>query len=139
MFDLEQPDNLDDALRMLVKALGGAAKVGRRLRPTFDKSENWVQNCLNPEHPQFFHPEHVFALLGWAAERGYHDVKHYLDRLTHYNPSTPMALDTQVLVALAEVKAAQRVMEEKARALQEVADLSPGTLALMQHANIRIP
>jgi hypothetical protein len=139
VLDLGQPENLDEALRLLVRACGGAENAGKRLRPTYDDRAQWVRNCVNPEHPQFFHPEHVFGLMAMAEERGWHVFKHFTDQLTHYQPSVPLSREGQVAAAIAEAQSAQRLMDEKLRALQEVADLSPSALAIMQKSGIKIP
>ena len=125
------------ALKAAVDALGGAKRVGPRLRPECHDARGWLLNCLNPEHQQKLDPEQVFLLLRWACDAGFHDAKHYFDTVTGYTQGTPLALEVQLMAALKEAQHAQRLAEEKARDLQTLAD-NPRLLALMQHANVKV-
>ena len=44
-------ETVNEALREIVKALGGAKKVAAQLRPqkTVDEAARWLLDCLNPE------------------------------------------------------------------------------------------
>lgn len=130
-------DDIYDALKGAVKALGGAKKVGSRLRPGFEKAEGWLDNCLNPDHPQKFDPEQVLSLLRWAQEVGFHGAMHYVDQATGYAPAVPLAIESQLLAALAETKAARQALEEKERDLQELAN-NPRLLATLRASHVKV-
>lgn len=143
MTDFAQADEVYDALRRLVDALGGAKEVGHRLRPDRDWqfARNWLLNCLNPEHAQELHPTQVVTLLRWASEAGYHDCKHWIDAATDYAPSAPLSHDVALTEAVKVAKAKKREAEESVKHLQELIDLAknPKLLATMQHAGLKLP
>jgi hypothetical protein len=138
MADFGDFDSIHDALKAAVRALGGAKKVGPRLRPAFTgDAAGWLLNCLNPEHLQELHIDQALLILRWANDAGYHEAKHYADKLTGYAPSVPLALEAQLLAALKDAKAAQQVAEEKTRDLQELAN-NPKLLALADALHLKV-
>lgn len=126
-----------DALWGAVKALGGAKKVGPRLRPESRDADQWLRNCLNREHAQKLDPEQVVLILRWACEAGYHDAKHYLDADCGYQPSMPMALEAELASMLQRAETDRRRAEESMAAVRALAD-DPRLLAMFRAANVRV-
>lgn len=64
-----------DALRELVRELGGTKVVGSLLRPDLapDRAGAWLKDCLNAERPERLHPSQVFHLFKLGHDRGVHD------------------------------------------------------------------
>jgi hypothetical protein len=139
MHDFSAPDDTYDALKQAVKALGSCKKVGPRLRPEIaaEKAADWLRNCLNEDHAQKLDPDQVFTILRWACDIGFHGAKHYLDKLTGYAPSTPLAIESQLLAALADVQDTQRRLAEKEADLRLLAD-NPRLLETMRHAHLKV-
>lgn len=128
-------EDVYDALKGAVAALGGAKKVGPRLRPEARDADQWLRNCLNAEHAQKLDPEQVLLILRWACEAGFHDAKHWVDRDTGYQVSAPAALEAQLAEALQQARADRRRAEESERTLQLIVD-NPRLLATLRAANV---
>lgn len=137
MIELAAPESIYEALKRAVDALGGAKKAGNKLRPYHNDARGWLLNCLNPEHPQKLDPEQVIHLLRLACEIGHHESKHYLDRVTGYAPTAPLAIEAQLATALTEVRALRNSLEEKQRDLETLAN-NPRLLATMRAANLKV-
>lgn len=130
-------EDIYDALKAAVAALGGAKKVGPKLRPEARGADGWLLNCLNRDHAQKLDPEHVALILQLACNSGFHDAKHWIDRDTGYQPCAPIALEAQLAEALRHVQADRRRAEESERHLRMLAD-DPKLLATMRAANLRV-
>lgn len=139
MLDREPPDDVYEALKRAVDALGGAKRVGPRMRPELDPfgARAWLLNCLNPEHAQKFDPPQVFLILRWAAEIGFHESKHFIDHITDYAPSVPLAPTVLLVEAMKVAAQKQREADESARNLRELID-NPRLLATMRAAGIKV-
>lgn len=67
-------EDVTDALRHAIKALGGFEVVGHDLWPTKPRAAagRLLSDCLNPERPAKLDLDDVVALLRMARERGVH-------------------------------------------------------------------
>lgn len=86
-------EDVNDVLRALVQALGGAKKVGAALRGNdlgVDAAGRWVLDCLNPDRRERFTPEQVLYLLGAARKIGFHAGMHYFNVEAGYAPPQPV-------------------------------------------------
>lgn len=139
MREIDPPCDIYDALKRAVDAIGGAKRVGPRLRPELDafKARSWLLNCLNDEHAQKFDPPHIFLILRWACAAGYHDAKHFTDTDTGYAPSAPLAPEVQFAEALKLATNKQHEAEESARNLRELID-NPRLMALAKSLHLKI-
>lgn len=63
-----------DALRELVRELGGTKIVGSLLRPDLapDRAGAWLKDCLNPERPERLQPSQLFHLLKLGHDKSIH-------------------------------------------------------------------
>lgn len=92
---MDQPrliyEDFDDALRDLVRAIGGPKAVGAKLRPELpvDQSATWVRDCLNAQRREQFHPGQVLLLLRMGRDVNFHAAKHFLDDDTGYTRTAP--------------------------------------------------
>lgn len=130
-------DDIYDALKGAVSALGGAKKVGPRLRPEAKDADQWLRNCLNRDHAQKLDPEQVLLILHWACEAGYHDAKHFLDHDTGYQDSVPKALEVQLAAALRQAAADRKRAEASEAVLRDLA-ANPELFARMQAAGLKV-
>ena len=128
-------ENIYDALKAAVNAMGKAKKVGPRLRPESKDAAGWLLNCLNPNHEQKLDPEQVALILRMACDVGYHDAKAYFDRECGYAPSAPLALEAQLADALRAAQANRRRAEESERDLRDLID-NPRLLATLRAAHV---
>lgn len=69
-------EDINDALRDAVRALGGTKEVGRQLRPdlTADAAGAWLKDCLNPTRRERLDPGQVLWLIREGRRIGCHSV-----------------------------------------------------------------
>ncbi|MBN50056.1 MAG: hypothetical protein CMN85_10980 [Spongiibacteraceae bacterium] len=85
-------EDLSDALKHLVAALGGPKIVGVELWPTLapDTAGRKINHCLNDEHAQQFHPQDIMWLLTEGRRRGVHSAMAYITREVGYADPQPV-------------------------------------------------
>lgn len=130
-------DDIYDALKGIVDALGGAKKVGPRLRPGFDGAQGWVLNCCNRDHAQNFAPHHTELLRQWACEIGYHDAEAWSAQRKGYAEPLPLAIETQIAAALKHAANDRRRAEESERNLRELAG-NPAFAAWAEKTGVKL-
>lgn len=89
-------EDIWQALRDCVSAMGGTKDVGYRMRPELgpEKAGRWLLDCLNPERNDKLSIEQFLFLLLEARRAGCDIAMHYLARHTGYE--APKALCPQV-------------------------------------------
>lgn len=118
-------ESLQDALREVVRAAGGAKAVGAKLWPTkpIALAQQRINDSLNPEHQQHFSDAEVLYLLRLGREVGCHTAMHWLADACGYAEPVPVetaderdALQRK-FIAAAELKLwGQRIEALNARA-----------------------
>ena len=103
-----------DALRHLVKALGGYESAGSELFPakTRKAAGNWLSDCLNAERPAKLDLEEIVALLKLGREIGCHTAMSFMADDIGYEspkPATPkspkrLLLEKQAALAAEAVR-----------------------------------
>lgn len=79
------------ALRGLVSACGGSKVVGPMIWPAKgNKADTWLDDCLNNDRAAKLCLEEFVELLRIGRERGFHNAKHFVDDVTHYERSAPV-------------------------------------------------
>ncbi|HRD87796.1 MAG TPA: hypothetical protein PK752_05970 [Accumulibacter sp.] len=94
-------ENIEDALRDAVRALGGTKAVGGKLFPSLpiEQAASRVADCLNVDRRQHFAPSEVCWLLRQARIAGHHETMVYIATVAGYEPPRP-ASDPEELAAL---------------------------------------
>jgi hypothetical protein len=94
-------ENIEDALRDAVRALGGTKAVGGKLFPSLpiEQAASRVADCLNVDRRQHFAPSEVCWLLRQARIAGHHETMVYIATVAGYEPPRP-ASDLEELAAL---------------------------------------
>lgn len=112
-----------DAMRHLVKALGGYDAVGIDLWPgkTRKAAGAWLSDCLNPERPAKLDLEEIQALLALGRARGVHLGLHFLCDELGYGRPAPVEPEDQV----------GELVRQQARLLDEFKNLT-GRLERLQ-------
>lgn len=107
----------EDALREVVRALGGNKAAGAILRPELsaDEAGKWVSDCLNPDRVQSFRPSQLLLLLRKGREAGCHAAATYLMRESGYADPTPIEPED-------EKARLEREFIASAKGLQAIAD-----------------
>lgn len=85
-------DDINDALREAVRALGGVKQVGAMLWPEVapDTAGNKLRDCLNPERREKLSPEQFLFVLRKAREAGYHAAMEYVASDCGYAKPAPV-------------------------------------------------
>lgn len=121
-------EDFRDALKHLVKALGGFEAVGLELWPakSMKAAGNWLRDCLDPERPAKLDLEEVVRLLRMGRERGVHCAMHQLADETGYaRPDiAPQQSEAQKIAARM-----QAITREFAHLADEMAAISQGKVA----------
>jgi hypothetical protein len=135
---MQEYDDIYEALRAVVKALGGAAAVGKRLWPTkpIKTAEGALLDCLNRNRSAKLDPEEVLHLAKWGREAGCHALNDFFNDDTGYERSKPVVLTEQLARLQIAAQEAQRKAEETAADLRVMLE-NPRLVALMRacHAN----
>lgn len=117
-------DDVNDALREVVKVLGGAKQVGPLLWPekTVEQAQQHLLACLNTERKERLSPEQFLLLLKLGRQADFHAVKHWIDEELGYEPSRPLnpADETEQLQRdfIAAVQASRRIAERLDKLVQ---------------------
>ena len=84
-------EDIYDALRAAVQALGGAKTVAARLWPhkSVEQARKELLDALNRDNPRKLDAEEILAVLRMAREAGFHAAKHWLDVELGYTPTEP--------------------------------------------------
>lgn len=101
-----------DALRHVVKALGGFEAAGRDLWPTKTRhaAGAWLSDCLNPERPAKLDLEDIEALHRMARDAGVHTAAgQFMAAVGYERPqvAAPKSPRTQLLEKQANLAAQQ--------------------------------
>lgn len=85
-------EDIFDALRTCVLALGGFKVVGSKLRPELDphKAGEWLADCLNRARAQKPEMDHVMWILREAKAAGCHAGMYYIARDAGYAEPPPI-------------------------------------------------
>jgi hypothetical protein len=73
-------DDVFDAVRTVVAALGGAKAVGSRLRPEkpADDAAKWLAKCLHQDYPEKLDLEQAMLILKWGREANCHVAMQFI-------------------------------------------------------------
>jgi len=88
-------EDIFDALRTVVRALGGTKTVGAMLRPEKPviEAQAWLSNCLDKNRPEKLDPEQFLMILRKGRETECHAAMHFLCSEAGY--AKPEALEPE--------------------------------------------
>lgn len=94
-------DDINDALKDAVRALGGFKKVGVLLWPELEQAPeqaaNKIRDCLNPDRREKLSPQQLMFVMRKAREAGHHSLMGYVCAEAGYTAPTP--IDPEALLA----------------------------------------
>lgn len=110
-------DDLEDALREIVRHSGGPKAVGAKLWPEIepDKAGRRLMDCLNESRREILSPAQVMLLLRIGRQVGCHAAINYMARECGYGDPSPIEPED-------EVARLQREFVEATKALGALAD-----------------
>lgn len=81
-----------DALKDVVRVLGGTKAVGKLLRPELvtDAAGDWLKDCLNPKNRHTLDPQQVLWLLREGRRVGCHSGVNFIADDCGYARPTPL-------------------------------------------------
>lgn len=84
-------EDIYDALKAAIQAMGGAKVVAGRLWPNkpLEQARKELLDALNRDNPRKLDAEEVLSLLRMARQSGFHQAKHWIDSEIGYEPSMP--------------------------------------------------
>jgi hypothetical protein len=85
-------EDIYEALRTCVGALGGPKKVGAILRPEMavDKAGNWLNDCLNTSKRDKLDIEQVLLILKESRKAGCHAAMYFISDDCNYQRPDPV-------------------------------------------------
>jgi hypothetical protein len=112
-----------DALRELVRELGGTKTVGVLLRPDLaaDRAGAWLKDCLNPNRNERLEPSQLFHLLRLGHDAGVHGPSEFILGNVGYavSPIEPKDEAAELQRAfIASVRDQRRILERYERLTQ---------------------
>lgn len=113
-------EDIYEALRHVVAALGGAKKVGATMRPekTIDQARTWLNNCLDTSRAEKLDLDEFLYLLRMARQEGVHSAMSFIADDAGYSVE-PLNVDVELeegrqqITALLEQQ--QRIMTRMER------------------------
>lgn len=119
---MDQPalfhESINDALRDIVKHLGGVKKVGAEMRHADmnpDQAGRWLSDCLNDDRREKLSPDQVLYLLKRGREIGSHGAMAFIAQECGYAAPQPIEPED-------EKAALQRQYIEMAKAMGKMAE-----------------
>ena len=91
-------EDINDALRDVVRALGGPKSAGSKLRPEIpaDDAGKWLKDCLNPERRERLTPEQVLWLIREGRKVGCHSAINFIADDAGYSRPSPVEPQDQL-------------------------------------------
>ncbi|MBT3042221.1 MAG: hypothetical protein KME67_05105 [Candidatus Thiodiazotropha sp. (ex Codakia orbicularis)] len=128
-------EDIYEALRTCIGALGGPKKVGVVLKPemSVDKARNWLNDCLNPSKRDKLDIEQVLWILRESRKIGCHAAMYFIANHCNYRQPEPI----EPLDEMAELqKAFIQSVAENRRLLERMERMQ--TLQSMD-SNMKVP
>jgi len=115
-------EDLYDALRDVVRAMGGAKVVGPQLWPAKPPLEagRLLADCLNRDRREKLDPEQLLWLCRKGREVGCHAATHYICEDAGYDPPKPRSLDAERRQLEEQVIAAAKLLDRVSRRLRDM-------------------
>jgi hypothetical protein len=88
-------ESVNDAVRVVVAALGGPKKVGPMLWPALGRSAQRLTDCLNDSRDEKLSPEELIKLARWGRDIGCHALASYFNAEAGYGPPIPISPDDE--------------------------------------------
>lgn len=138
-------DDYYDAVRIAIKALGGAAALGARMYPTksLKTAEQSVLDCANRNRVQEFKPLDLLAIHRWARAAGCHALNDFFNDDGGYERTKPKVYAEQIYAAEQRLLKVKSEAEEAVAVIQNLIQAKtlaeqPRVLEAMRHANIKV-
>lgn len=114
-------EDINEALREVVQALGGAKKVGPLFWPekTVEQAHNLLLACLNCERKERLTPEQVLLLLRWGHDVDCHGAMQFIGQQAGYEVK-PIRPTDELSMGMARAETLARESRAVASALERL-------------------
>jgi hypothetical protein len=118
----------EEALREAVKALGGAKKVGEKLRPDMlaDDAGKWLSDCLNTDRREKLGLGQILWILREARKTNYHGAINYICGDTGYGCPAPIEPEDEKAKLMRDFISATEQQTRNVKRMEELARLGIG-------------
>ena len=109
-------EDLNDAIRDTVKALGGWKRVGYDLQPEkgVEGAGRWLSDCCNPDRREKLSPEQLAYIRKRARQHGVHILAAFEAREAGYAPPVPLEPESERAALMREFVLMGREMKDLA-------------------------
>lgn len=116
--------SIEDSLKSVVRALGGAKTVGHKLRPDLDPDAagRWLLSCLEPERAEKLSLGQLMLILRWGHDVGCHDGMDYIARDCGYAEPAPITPQDEQDELLREFNSGVKTLAGLADRIERIAN-----------------
>jgi len=114
--------SLEDSLKSVVRALGGAKTTGHKLRPDLDPDAagRWLLSCLESERAERLSLGQLMLLLRWGHDIGCHAGMDYIARDSGYAEPAPITPEDEQDELMREFNAGVKTLAGLADRIERV-------------------
>lgn len=115
---------LEDSLKSVIRACGGAKAVGHKLRPDLDPDAagRWLLSCLEPERAEKLSLGQLMLILRWGHDAGCHAAMDYIARDSGYAEPAPITPEDEQDELTREFNAGVKLLSDLATRIERVAN-----------------
>lgn len=121
-------ENINEAIREAVKALGGAKAVGGKMRPEMlaDEAGRWLSDCLNSDRREKLKPEQLLWIIREARKVGCHTLINYICSDAAYSNPAPIEPENEQAKLMREFIEATKQQTRNVERMERLAQLRAG-------------
>lgn len=118
-------EDIYDALRTCVQALGGAKRVGSLLWPELpaDKAGNRLNDALNTARREVLNPEQVILIMAEARKIDCHAAIHYIAQTCDYREPEPIQPRDEMAELQRQFVQAQKQMGQMLKRMEHLSNM----------------
>lgn len=115
--------SLEDSLKSVVRALGGAKSTGHKLRPDLDPDAagRWLLSCLESERAEKLSLGQLMLLLRWGHDAGCHAGIDYIARDCGYAEPSPITPEDEQDELMRDFNAGVKTLSGLADRIERIA------------------
>ena len=116
--------SLEDSLKDVIRALGGAKVVGHKLRPDLDPDAagRWLLSCLEQDRAEKLALGQLMLILRWGHDAGCHAGMDYIARDSGYAEPAPITPEDEQDELTREFNAGVKLLSDLATRIERVAN-----------------
>jgi len=118
--------SLEDSIKSVLRALGGAKAAGHKLRPDLDPDAagRWLLSCLEPDRAEKLALGQLMLILRWGHDAGCHAAIDYIARDCGYAEPAPIAPEDEQDELTREFNAGVKLLSTLTERMERIANLA---------------